>query len=395
MKILMIAPTPFFSDRGCHTQILLEVKGLQKRGHQVRVVTYGLGRDIEGVETARIANPFWYKKVSAGPSYTKIFLLPLLWFRSLVEMFRFSPDVVHAHLHEGALIARLIQFVFPQKGYVFDLQGSLTGECLQHGFFPKGSLRHRLLTAFERAIVSWFPVLTQADSMVQESIALGAHATRVWNVKDGVDTDLFAPGPADSALAEKLGVDLSAPRMLYMGLLETYQGTDLLFEAFHNLTQKWSDAQLIVIGYPNVDKYRALCQSWGIAENVVFLGRVNYFELPEILKLSPVAIAPKIAETEGDGKIYNYLAMGMAVVAFDRSVSREIIADAGLFAENKSAESLAAQIGAFFASPEKVKEYSARARERALAELSYDSVAEKIEDAYRASFPPRLLNLST
>ena len=32
---MMIAPTPFFADRGCHVRILEEVRILTKLGHQV------------------------------------------------------------------------------------------------------------------------------------------------------------------------------------------------------------------------------------------------------------------------------------------------------------------------------------------------------------------------
>ena len=45
-RILMIAPTSFFSDYGGHIRILEEAQVLQKLGHQVTIVTYYLGRDL-------------------------------------------------------------------------------------------------------------------------------------------------------------------------------------------------------------------------------------------------------------------------------------------------------------------------------------------------------------
>ena len=72
MKIVMIAPTPFFADRGCHTRIYGEIRGLQAMGHRVILVTYGLGRDMPGAETVRCFNFPWYRKLSAGPSVWKI-----------------------------------------------------------------------------------------------------------------------------------------------------------------------------------------------------------------------------------------------------------------------------------------------------------------------------------
>ena len=52
-RVLVIAPTPFFGDRGCHVRILEEIRGLQARGADVLVVTYPTGNDVPGVRTAR------------------------------------------------------------------------------------------------------------------------------------------------------------------------------------------------------------------------------------------------------------------------------------------------------------------------------------------------------
>lgn len=43
MKILGIAPTPFFADRGCYMRILGEIQALQRWGHEVPLVTYHPG----------------------------------------------------------------------------------------------------------------------------------------------------------------------------------------------------------------------------------------------------------------------------------------------------------------------------------------------------------------
>lgn len=76
MRILMIAPTPFFADRGCHTQIYEEIKALQALGHVIVLCTYGLGQEMPQVKTVRSFVFPWYKKLSAGPSYTKFFFYP-------------------------------------------------------------------------------------------------------------------------------------------------------------------------------------------------------------------------------------------------------------------------------------------------------------------------------
>ena len=68
MKILIVAPTPFFSDRGTHIRILEEALALEKQGHAITIATYHIGKDIHGsiqtkIDVRRILRLlFWYKK---------------------------------------------------------------------------------------------------------------------------------------------------------------------------------------------------------------------------------------------------------------------------------------------------------------------------------------------
>src|SRR5450759_4056928 len=104
LKILMLAPTPYFSDRGCHVRIYEEARALRRQGHDVRIVTYHLGRDMPDIPTIRIPRIFWYSRLEAGPSWHKLYLDLLLFFQAAMLIPDFRPQLIHAHLHEGALI---------------------------------------------------------------------------------------------------------------------------------------------------------------------------------------------------------------------------------------------------------------------------------------------------
>ncbi len=379
----MIAPTPFFADRGCHTQIYEEIKALQSLGHEIVLCAYNLGREMPGVKTARSYVFPWYKKLSAGPTYTKIFLLPFLLFTSIKTIIKFRPEIIHAHLHEGAVIARLCKIFFPRKKYLFDMQGSLTGECLQHSFIKPASLNYKIISWLERKIANWFFVITQSANMLKELEILGVSADRMANVRDGVDTDIFKPLPVDEDLARQLKIDPAKPRIIYMGLLEKYQGADIMFEAFKIVAEKIKDAQFIIIGFPNIEKYQSDCRGLGIEKNVIFLGRIEYGKLPAYLSLAEVAVAPKISLTEGDGKIYNYMAMGLPTAAFDRGVAREILGATGVFAKLNDSRDLAEKIVYLLENKAEAKILGEKARARAVAELSWKAVGERISNVYK------------
>ncbi len=167
MKIIMIAPTLFLSDRGCHTRIYGEITALQKLGHEIRLVTYGLGREMDGIETIRCFNFPWYKKLGAGPSVWKILLLPFIIFRAIKAIKLYKPDIVHAHLHEGAFAARVCRLFCRRPQYIFDCQGSLSGEIVQHKFVKQRSVFYNFFVWLEKRIDGWFPIITQSENLYQ------------------------------------------------------------------------------------------------------------------------------------------------------------------------------------------------------------------------------------
>ena len=76
MKILMIAPQPFFSPRGTPFSVYYRIKALSEMGHQVDLITYHIGKDvaIKGLTIFRIIKIPFVHKVKIGPSIKKFFL---------------------------------------------------------------------------------------------------------------------------------------------------------------------------------------------------------------------------------------------------------------------------------------------------------------------------------
>ena len=209
-KILMIAPTPFFADRGCHVRILGEAKALINVGHQVILCTYFLGRDIDGIPTKRTLPVPWYNKLSPGPSWHKFYIDLLLLWTVLAACRKFRPDIIHAHLHEGIVIGKIASRVFGIP-LVADLQGSLTEELLAHEFIPN----LRWLTASIRWIekqINRMPahLIVSSTQTAHACIHLyGISPNRVSSVMDGVDLEIFSPREKDAAL--QLLLDISSP----------------------------------------------------------------------------------------------------------------------------------------------------------------------------------------
>ena len=328
----MIAPTSFFADYGCHVRILEEVRALQARGHTVRVCTYHNGHDIADVDIHRSVDVPWLKRAEVGSSRHKAYLDVALFIETIRQAVRFRPDVIHGHLHEGALIGTVIGRVL-RKPVVFDYQGSLTEEMLDHGFIRQRGLRERLFRRLER-LIDRLPAAVIASGIAAESylLASGLKAERVVLVHDGVDTCRFDPVQASrerAAIRERLGIPLDTPVVVYLGLLAEYQGTSLLLDAANIVRARRDDIYFIIAGYPGADRYAAKAEAMGLNGHVLFPGRVAYEDAPALLAAGDVAVAPKLSSTESNGKLLNYMALGLPVVATDTPTNRAILGGLG------------------------------------------------------------------
>jgi glycosyltransferase involved in cell wall biosynthesis len=206
-RILMVAPTPFFADRGCHVRILGQAKALINLGHHVTLCTYYLGRDIDGIPTVRTLVVPWYQKLSPGPSWHKFYIDVLLLWKVLVACRKSRPDVIHTHLHEGIVIGKIASRLFGVP-LVADIQGSLADELLAHKFIPKVGLVLALVRWLEKRI-SRMPSHIIASSTHTARMCVeryGIPVDRVSSLMDGVDLEIFLPREKDAILQRLLEI---------------------------------------------------------------------------------------------------------------------------------------------------------------------------------------------
>lgn len=378
----MLAPTPYFSDRGCHVRIYEEARALIKLGHEVCVVTYHLGRDMPGIRVVRIPNIPWYQKLEAGPSWQKPFLDLLLLFKAFSTARTFRPHLIHAHLHEGTLLGYVLKRIL-RLPLLFDYQGSLSGESLNHGFFRDKSLLHRLFVTLERAIDRSADFIITSSTMGRSELIRdwGIASERVSALIDGVDTDIFKPCSRSDARRE-LKISEEAQVVVYLGLFNRYQGVDLLLDAIVRVRSEIAGVHFLLMGFPDED-YRRRAKEIGIDDVVTFTGRVPYHLAPFYLSAGDIAVSPKLARTEANGKLFNYMACGLPTVLFDSEVNREILGDNAIYAEYSDVTSLAGCIVAALSNNALTTELGQRAREMALEVHSWDIRANILDNIYQ------------
>jgi glycosyltransferase involved in cell wall biosynthesis len=397
-KVLTIAPTSFFADYGAHVRILEEIVHLQKRGHRVTVCTYHTGGAVPGLEIRRSLDVPWKRGVMVGSSRHKLYFDLALAATVQREARRLRPHIVHAHLHEGALLGWTLRQTLGLP-LVFDYQGSMTAEMQDHGFLSRKSPLRAPLQRLERWIDGLPDAIITSSQNAERSLraVTGDRSARITTVPDAVNTSIFAPPStgieraATVALKESLGIPADRQVVVYLGLLAPYQGTDHLLEAAAIMRNEWgmSDVHFLIMGFPGVDRYRAQADRLGLNSHVHFPGRIPYSDAPRYLAVGDVAVAPKLSATEGAGKIGNYMAMALPVVAYDTPVSREYLGENGFYAERGDSRSLAHKLREVLENRERYARMGRELRRYCVERLSWDESAGKIEAVYEAAIRRR------
>ncbi len=387
-RVLMIAPTSFFADYGCHVRILEEARTLQRLGHRVTIVTYRNGRDLPGLDIRRTLPIPWRQHYEVGSSRHKVVFDALLGMKALQVMAGERFDVIHAHLHEGALIGQVLGRLFGLP-VLFDFQGSLTEEMIDHRFLRRESPVYAPLRRLESWIDHSSGLIFTSSSNAERVLLqdFGCDAGSIRPLPDCVDTSQFRPQATFpeqemTELRARFGLPADAPVIVYLGLLAEYQGTGHLLRAMQQIRAERPDVYLLLMGFPGVDYYQQMADTLGVRDRVIFTGRVPYEHAAQHLALGTVAVAPKLSLTEGAGKLLNYMAMGLPTVAFDTPVAREYLGSAGVYAERGSDESLAQKILSLLQDQDRAQRLGETLRLRAQEQYEWENAAAKIVEAY-------------
>jgi len=391
-SILSIAPTSFFYDYGCHVRILEETLALQNLGHRVTICTYHSGNDVDGLDIVRTPPIPWRKGVEVGSSRHKIGFDALLALTVFKQAIRLRPDVIHGHLHEGALIGVAVGRLLGIP-VVFDFQGSMTAEMVDHHFLNPDGPFYGLWRRVEH-FVDHRPDAIIASSNSAVPLLTNDFACspdRVYVVPDVAKLDLFHPrwqngngyDPQELlALRRRLGIPAGRKVVVYLGLLAEYQGTGLLLQAAAQVRRQQPDTHFLIMGFPNIEGYFQQARALGLEGYINFPGRIAYGQTPQYLALGDVAVSPKVSATEGAGKLLTYMAMGLPVVAFNTSVAREYLGDCGVYAPPGDVDAFASALCALLQDEGWREALGRGLRRRAEEEFSWQRLGQRIVDIY-------------
>jgi glycosyltransferase involved in cell wall biosynthesis len=378
-RILVVAPQPFYQDRGTPIALRQVLLALSELGRQVDLVTYPVGADvpIPGLRVYRSPNPLRYTSVPIGFSLRKLVLdLPLIWtLRARLAAEQYS--CVHA-VEEAAFPAVLLARR-RRVPFLYDMQSSMAEQLGRLAPLRSG-LGRRLLDGAER----W---LVRRSSLVVTSAGL---ADRVRGMAPGTAVREWH-FPSDSGGAEdgavprlrtRLGLTGPGPVILYSGTFEAYQGLTSLIDAIPLVLARQPSARFVLVGAQPVDDLPARAAGLIAAGALLVVDRQPRDEMGSFLAMADVLVSPRAYGGNLPLKIFDYLAAGRPIVATDIPTHRSVLDEDRAVLVVPSVAELANGIVGLLADPAKARRLAAAARSYARTHFGWDGFVRSVETLY-------------
>jgi len=379
MRILLVAPQPFYQERGTPIAVRMLVEVLCGQGHAVDLLTYheGADLDIDGLRILRTPALPGLRHVPIGISWKKLVCDLLLSARLLSLALRRRYDVIHAV--EEAVFPAILLRSSAHARVVYDMD-SMLGEQLVSKWKLLRPVE-RGLRAMERAVIRRADAVFAVCSDLARHVALDAPGVPVFLIEDVALPSQQHCGSAEP-LRELLGIN--GPLALYVGNLQRYQGVEQLVRGMAELPQAL-DLTLVLIGGAESDiaRLRALVRNLHLEERIYLLGPRPLAQLTGFLEQADILVSPRAHGSNTPMKVYSYMNSGSAILATRILSHTQVLDDSCALLAEPNPPALAQGLATLAADKALRARLGAAARRRAVERYSVEAFREKVRVAYR------------
>lgn len=309
----------------------------------------------------------------------------------LLELAReLRPDILHAH--SPALNAIAALRVGKRLGIpvVYEIRAFWEDAAVDHGTSSSGGLRYRATRALETyALRHVAAATTICEGLRSDIAARGIAANKVTVIPNAVDiADFTVGGERDGALATELGLD--GKRVLgFIGSFYAYEGLHILLDAMPAMLHAQPDLRLLLVGGGAQEAaLRQQAAALGIADQVLFTGRVPHNQVQRYYDLVDILVYPRVKMRLTDLvtplKPLEAMAQGRLLVASDVGGHRELIEDGrtGVLFTAGDPAALATQVLGLLAAPQRWPELRAAGRHFVEAERNWGASVARYQTVY-------------
>lgn len=389
----MIAPQPFYSERGTPMNIRLLCRVLGEAGHTVDLLVFPTGEDVvlENTAIIRVPNLFGVSTIPTGPSRIKlaydVILTAYVFWLCLTRRY----DVIHG-IEEGGFLSVFYGRLFRKKS-IYDMDSCISEQLKYSNFIKSASLLNQVERLEKWALKHSSLVITVCEALTETARSF-APSAKILQIED-----IPLSEPEDSQNADEMAANLmtryklsGSARVVYTGNLVGYQGIDLLLDAwkvFLSLDQSAQVARLVVVGGPEerMEHYRKQAARNGTADSISWIGPRPSEEMNAWMALSDVLVSPR---SEGDNtplKIYSYMSSGKPIVATRRRTHTQVLDDAMAFLPEPDPEAFGRALNEALENRVLSRTKGEKARSTVEERYSYTVFKQKLLSAYETLAP--------
>jgi glycosyltransferase involved in cell wall biosynthesis len=378
-KILVMAPQPFFQDRGTPIAVKLLVEELAGFGFEVHLLVFHEGRDVQlpGVILHRIPKLPGVKNIPPSISWKKIICDLFMLFKALSLVRQYQFDLIHA-VEESVYMARVIKLLLSIP-YIYDMDSSLALQVVDKLTFLR-PLRP-VLDFFEKGAVKGSIGVVAVCKELEDIAANYAPDKNILRLEDISLLDDTARN--DELLRQKYQIE--GPIMLYVGNLEGYQGIDLLLESFKIALNQGCSGNVVIIGgtEETIAAYRTIARGQGVFENTYFCGPRPVAMLAHYLRQADILLSPRVQGNNTPMKLYSYLDSAKPVLATRLVTHTQVLTDEFSCLVEPDPESMAQGIARLLSDLEAAKALGEKGRIVAQQNYSLPAFRQKLSGFYQ------------
>jgi len=384
MKILMISPQPFFESRGTPISVYQRLEALSQLGYEVDLLTYHLGEDINipNVQIFRIPNLSFIKEVKIGPSWVKLLLDILLFFKSIWILSFKRYDVIHSH-EEAAFFSNFLADIF-QTRHVYDMHSVLSKQLTVYKFgdwwLPIG-----IFQLLERYVISSCSAIIAVGNDLEIYINTINQATAQVRIEN-LPYQYFFNGANHHSLnrPQKYMGNGRKVRIVYTGSFEPYQGLNLLLESAVIVHNHFPNSEFILVGATRsqLPIWRDKIKSLQMTSYTTIIKNVHPNEAVQYISSADILVSPRKNLSTVPSKIYSYLYSGKPIVATDVEAHSQFRDKDLAILVKPEKNDLARGIMELLNNPEMARQMGQRGLKFVLEKYNYNNYIEKVERIY-------------
>jgi glycosyltransferase involved in cell wall biosynthesis len=307
---------------------------------------------------------------------------------------QFQPDFLYERHNlytlAGAWLARLRRL--PR---LLEVNAPLADERAANDGLAFPALAHRLEYWSWRNATFALPV-THVLAQYFERAAVDPD--RICVIANAINPEIFGAAPAPENAKAALG--LSDKLVIgFTGFMREWHGLDAIVDWLSDGAPP--SAHLVLIGEgPALPGLKSQADRLGVSDRITFAGLVDRDRIAEQVAAFDIAIVPKCVEYCSPLKLFEYMALGKAIIAPDQANIREILVDrqSTLLCKSGDRRSLYAALNALASAPELRKSLGDNAKETIAARrlnwrenaMRITSLAQSAIDSGRRASAERL-----